>query len=89
MTQNAIKRPRDEKGTPPDFRRETKKNNNRKSIFSDTYREAISPEKRLVIVLVSYPEKSLKEGDLLTRALLDAIDSIPDGQPVPHFEENC
>lgn len=68
-TQNDLKSPKEEKGAPPDVRREAMKN--KKSLSSDTHSENIAADKGLL--------KSLKmeEGDWITRAFLEEIDFIP------------
>ncbi|KAK0158069.1 hypothetical protein PV327_011170 [Microctonus hyperodae] len=83
---SAPKRQRDEDATPPEIRKVVKMNNG--GALSMTFSEAVQSDKRLAIVPVGYPGRSLtyEEGSLISRALLAAMDAIPKGMAVPRFE---
>ncbi|KAK0073730.1 hypothetical protein PV325_009331 [Microctonus aethiopoides] len=82
-----LKRRRNETVTPPEIRKQVKKNRGAQPL---RIREAVLADRSLAIVPVGYPERSLKreEGELLTRALLGAIDAIPKEMVVMRFEGN-
>ncbi|KAK0077694.1 hypothetical protein PV325_003581 [Microctonus aethiopoides] len=78
---------RNETVTPPEIRKQVKRN---KGTQPSSFREALLADRRLAIVPVSYPGRSLRQeaGELLTRALFGAIDAISKEVAVPRFEEN-
>lgn len=53
-----------------------------------SYVDAVSAGRKMAIVPSNYPETVLKqeESDLLTRALLEALDAVPSGQALPCFD---
>lgn len=80
------KRPRPTDPTPPEARKTVKKS--RAGPKPTSFVDAVAADRKVAIVPSDYPAAVLKqeEGELLTRALLGALDAIPSGQAVPCFD---